>query len=179
MAQTPINNMKFKCKNTGKIIEFAPVMINASLVSAQNRKRYYWANFPIAESYDRGLTLQSIVDRDVERRWLNPKNTVKTIRGLKWDTSGKGYFSQQDRAYSIFGKHPTIPTARTITKLNVVFENGKIGCLEFHEAERLQGFPDHWTAIIIQKEKRGAVIGNAVNVEVVKHIMKNLCNQNV
>ena len=34
--------MKFRCKTTGKIISWEPIMINASLVSAQNRKRLFW-----------------------------------------------------------------------------------------------------------------------------------------
>ena len=43
-----------------------PIMINSSLVSAQNRKRYYWTNIPnIQQPNDKGILLEDIVDPDV------------------------------------------------------------------------------------------------------------------
>lgn len=39
-----------------------PVRINSSLVSAQNRVRLYWANFPIEQPEDRGITLDDILE---------------------------------------------------------------------------------------------------------------------
>ena len=46
-----------------------PVFINSSLVSAQNRQRYYWANWQITQPADKGIVLADIlecgeVDRD-------------------------------------------------------------------------------------------------------------------
>jgi DNA (cytosine-5)-methyltransferase 3A len=38
-----------------------PVLINSALVSAQNRERLYWANFPIRQPEDRGILLKDIV----------------------------------------------------------------------------------------------------------------------
>jgi site-specific DNA-cytosine methylase len=38
-----------------------PVLINSALVSAQNRERLYWANFPISQPVDRGVLLKDIV----------------------------------------------------------------------------------------------------------------------
>lgn len=42
-----------------------PVLINSSLVSAQNRERFYWANFPISQPDDKGILLKDIVLSDV------------------------------------------------------------------------------------------------------------------
>jgi site-specific DNA-cytosine methylase len=154
-----------------------PIMIDATLVSAQQRKRYFWTNIEgIEQPEDLGLTVRHIIDVSKQRKYLSPVNVVKSKRGVKWDTSGKGYFSQQDRAYSILGKFPTIPTARTITKLNVLFEDGSIGVLNWHEAERLQCIPDNYTdlGLVNRVEKRGAVIGNCFNVDVMAHILKSL-----
>lgn len=39
-----------------------PVMINASLVSAQNRKRLFWCNFPVTQPEDRGILLKDILE---------------------------------------------------------------------------------------------------------------------
>ena len=38
-----------------------PVMVNAALVSAQSRKRLFWANFPISQPTDRGIVLSDIL----------------------------------------------------------------------------------------------------------------------
>lgn len=38
-----------------------PVMINSALVSAQNRKRLYWANFEITQPEDKGILLRDII----------------------------------------------------------------------------------------------------------------------
>lgn len=39
-----------------------PVVINSSLVSAQNRVRLYWANFPISQPQDKGIELSSVLE---------------------------------------------------------------------------------------------------------------------
>lgn len=159
-----------------KELGVTPILIDASLVSAQQRKRYFWTNIPnIQQPKDGGIIINDIID-DVERKWIEPKNLIKTSRGVKWDTSGKGYFSQQDRAYDVMGKFPTIPTARTITKANILFRDGKIGVLTWQELEKLQGLPVGYTDLGEgnRSEKRGGVIGNAFNVDVVAHILSFL-----
>lgn len=45
-----------------------PVEINSALVSAQNRKRLYWANFEIKQPEDRGVMLQDIIEEGVVDR---------------------------------------------------------------------------------------------------------------
>lgn len=150
-----------------------PIMINASLVSAQNRKRLFWTNIPnITLPEDKGILLKDIIDWDTPRKWRR-ENTKPTKSGVNWDKSGKGYASQQDRAYKLDGKFPTIPTARTITKVNFVNEQGDIGVLHWHEIEKLQGLPKGYTDLGENNriEKRGGILGNAFNVDVVAHIL--------
>jgi len=151
-----------------------PVMIDAALVSAQQRKRYFWSNIPITQPEDRGLVIKDILISNTERKYIEVTNPIKTARGIKWDKSGKGYFSQQDRAYSVSGKFPTIPTARTITKANILFDDGRVGVLDYMELETLMGLPHGYTKDIKQKEKRGGAIGNGFHVEVVAHILKHI-----
>lgn len=152
------------------------VMIDAALVSPQNRKRLFWANIPLKQPEDRGIVLKDIIDLNAERKFRDVANPIKTKNGIRWDTSGKGYFSQQDRAYSITGKFPTIPTARTNTKINFLFEDGRIGVMNWDEVEKLQSLPVDYTDLGSgnRVEKRGGVIGNAFNIEVIKHVLKNL-----
>jgi len=37
-------------------------LINSALVSAQNRNRYYWTNFPVTQPEDKGILLKDILD---------------------------------------------------------------------------------------------------------------------
>lgn len=156
-----------------RTIGVEPIMIDAALVSAQNRKRYFWTNIPgVTQPQDQGINIIDVI-RDQQREEVFIKvPLIQTRRGVKWDTSGKGYFSQQDRAYSWGGKFPTIPTARTITKMKYVDFYGKIRQMTYEDIEEMQGLPRGYTSSIVQKEKRGGVIGNAFNVDVVAHILK-------
>ena len=94
-----------------------PIMINASLVSAQNRKRLFWTNIPnVKLPEDKGILLKDILEPKVDDCYtVKPKsNTIRTSgRGSgvddkhNWDTIrigqiGKG--GQGDRIYSPDGK---------------------------------------------------------------------------
>lgn len=39
-------------------------LINSSLLSAQNRQRYYWTNFEVSQPNDKGILLKDIIDDD-------------------------------------------------------------------------------------------------------------------
>jgi site-specific DNA-cytosine methylase len=84
--------MRFRCKTTGKIIDWDATCINSALVSAQNRERLYWANFPISQPVDRGILLKDVV---LPNTWpgiqcLSPKEREYMDRPVKggrthWD----------------------------------------------------------------------------------------------
>lgn len=38
------------------------VLINSALVSAQNRQRYYWCNWPVSQPEDRGILLRDVIE---------------------------------------------------------------------------------------------------------------------
>jgi site-specific DNA-cytosine methylase len=151
------------------------IEIDAGLVSAQNRKRLFWTNIPgVTQPKDKRIVLRDIVDLTIERKWQLPNNIIKTANGIKWDTSGKGYASQQDRANNLDNKHPTVPTSRTNTKCKFVADNGaSVGMLTWEEIEKLQGLLVGYTDLgkDNRQEKRGACLGNAFNVDVVTHIL--------
>lgn len=63
-----LENVKMKKEHLGVITSFLgvnPVLINSALVSAQNRQRYYWANWPISQPADRGIMLKDIIETGV------------------------------------------------------------------------------------------------------------------
>jgi DNA-cytosine methyltransferase len=51
-----------------------PILINSSLVSAQNRKRLYWTNIPVSQPEDRNIILSDILDN-------NQDSNPSAIRG--------------------------------------------------------------------------------------------------
>lgn len=66
-----LENVKMKKEWVAVISEILGVEaieINSALVSAQNRKRLYWANFPISQPKDRGIFLPDILEHGVVDR---------------------------------------------------------------------------------------------------------------
>ena len=48
-----------------------PIMINASLVSAQNRKRLFWTNIQgVTQPQDKGILLKDILEKDVDEKYI-------------------------------------------------------------------------------------------------------------
>jgi DNA-cytosine methyltransferase len=62
-----LENVKMKKEYLDVISEHlgaGPVLINSALLSAQNRQRYYWANWEFGQPEDRGILLADILDKD-------------------------------------------------------------------------------------------------------------------
>lgn len=67
-------NVKFLLENVrmkkefevviSRLLNVKPVLINSALVSAQNRKRLYWANWTITQAEDKGVLLKDIIQGD-------------------------------------------------------------------------------------------------------------------
>lgn len=100
-----------------EVLGVEPIMINAALVSAQNRKRLFWTNIPnVTLPEDRGILLRDILEPKVDESFYvkDKSNTIRTSgRGSgiddkhNWDTIRIGEFNkggQGDRIYSPDGK---------------------------------------------------------------------------
>lgn len=162
-------------------LQVEPKEINSSLVSAQNRIRLYWTNIPFNEMpKNKGLKIKDIIYDDNHKVFSDKRidNTRKFTKNyIKWDLSGKGYWSQQDRAYFKNGKMCTIPRARAITKLNIWLGENKYRNCHPIEAERLQTIPDNYTAIIKSPNKRMCLVGDGWTVDIIKHILKPIAKE--
>ncbi len=96
-------------------------------------------------------------------------NLVFTKNYVQWDTSGKGYKSQQDRAHYDSGKMCSVPAGRTENKINVLVED-KIRRLTPTECARLQTVPE-WYEWVVSDTQIYRMLGNGWTVEVIKHIL--------
>lgn len=156
-----------------------PIMIDSADFSAQIRKRYYWTNIPVKLEYQKSdLVLNDILYehdynvRDFRKykdsvKW-NKENTI-----CRYDSSGKGYYSQASRCRKPIIKSNTL-TASGNDKNNIWIDDYKCRVLHPIEAERLQTLPDNYTSCLTSKVKRSEVCGNGWTVEVIAHIFKNL-----
>ncbi len=122
-----------------------PVMIDAALVSGQNRKRLFWCNWKVKQPVDRGIT-----------------GKYCQYRRNHW-------------RYNKCGKCPSLTANMGSGGNNVPYKiigDNKIKLTPI-ECERLQCFPDNWTEGV-SNTQRYKQLGNAVNTDVVKHIFNEL-----
>jgi site-specific DNA-cytosine methylase len=134
-----------------------PVMFDASLVSAQSRKRLFWTNIKFDLPKDRGILLKDILqpDGEVDERML--------VKGGKSACIDANYHKGSSVEHAIKKK------VRTMVKVG----REVIRKLTPIECERLQGLPDNYTDGIAMTQ-RYRCCGNAFNVDVVAHILRHI-----
>lgn len=157
-----------------------PIHINSADFSAQTRHRYYWTNIPIAKWEDKHILFSDIMDTEGEFITRSIEQYADTIKwskdkmSVKWDTSGKGYYSQANRAKLPNQKWNTVCASRAESKGNVWLGNNMIRLVTMSELEKLQTLPVGYTECLKNKEKRGKGIGNGWTVDVIAHILSGL-----
>lgn len=172
------NDVKFMLENTTMKLEtlqvineymgITPTMINSNLVSAQNRKRMYWASWlpeGIPQPKDKGVLLNEILDPNIHTRHDAPlKLKSKCLR-----RGGKGS--------PLGGKHewdsPFKVTSREVAKnLPVYFHKRRFS---IPEKERLQGVPVGYTMNAgVTENQASDMIGNGWEVRTIAHIFNYL-----
>lgn len=158
-----------------------PYEINSADFSAQIRNRYYWTNIPVAKWDKNDITFADIMDSPdthfLSRSIEQYADTIKWSKdglSMKWDTSGKGYYSQANRAKLPNQKWNTVCANRAESKGNVWLGNNTIRLITMSELEKLQTLPVGYTSCLKNKEMRGKCIGNGWTVDVIAHIFRGL-----
>jgi len=176
-----------------------PIMINSSLVSAQNRERLYWTNIPvIGQPNDKGILLKDIIEdgeclKDKSQTILatlykeNAKSMIKRNKQglliLKNIYPKKG---QNGNVYSIFGKCKTLSAGVGIKGNGIGSSNApKIESINSDgwrklsplECERLQTVPDGYTKYVSDTQRYKA-LGNGWTVDVISFIFSFLRGEN-
>jgi site-specific DNA-cytosine methylase len=169
-----------------EVLGVQPIMINASLVSAQNRKRLFWTNIPnVIQPEDRGILLKDIIESgDVDRLksycidanyWKGASLEHYLSKGVR-----QLVFSSEKRRTDVRilnEKSNTLTSSyRGVldgdSRMGVIIDD-KVRKLTPIECERLQGLPDNYTEGV-SNTQRYKTLGNAFNVDVVAHILKHL-----
>ena len=176
-----------------------PIMINSSLVSAQNRERLYWTNIPvIGQPSDKAILLKDIIEdgeclKDKSQTILatlykeNVKSMIKRNKQglliLKNIYPKKG---QNGNIYSIFGKCKTLSAGVGIKGNGIGSSNApKIESINSDgwrklsplECERLQTVPDGYTKYVSDTQRYKA-LGNGWTVDVISFIFSFLRGEN-
>jgi DNA (cytosine-5)-methyltransferase 3A len=174
-----------------------PVMFNASLVSAQSRKRLFWTNIPFELPADRGIVLKDILQPDGEvdeRMVMNGKafcltatyskaspseceiqNSINRKQRTMVKVGHIGINTQGNRVYDTAGKSCTLSAngGGLGAKTGLYDVEDRIRKLTPIECERLQGLPDNYTEGVATTN-RYKCLGNAFNVDVVACILERL-----
>lgn len=178
----------------------SPIMINSSLVSAQNRMRLYWTNIPnIKAPEDRNIKLKDIIQEDYDGIWVYPRGgnlggvrsyneKSPSITTSSWQHNftiyNKDPTSAGLRGYKIDNKWIQIPTlnknnkSNTLTssgrnKTDFIYINGKIRRFTLKETEKLQTVPCGYTSCISDNQ-RYKCLGNCWTVDVIAHLFSFL-----
>lgn len=174
-----------------------PVFINSSLVSAQNRQRYYWTNIGngnIEQPEDKNIYLKDILEDGFTNRHKslcldanyfkggNLKNYFeKHRRQLIFSKDGLCHIADADlrgndcikRVYHPDGKCPTLTTMGGGHREPKILYNDGWRKLTPIECERLQTLPDNYTDEI-SNSQRYKCLGNGWTVDVIAHILKHM-----
>lgn len=168
-----------------------PVIINSALVSAQNRERLYWANFPIEQPSDKGIKLIDILEDTemigpsaIRGRRLNKA----TILGRRLNDKGKR--EDYNKEIPITQCLEVRATNRdksncltTVAKDNVLttmpigrhpdaFKNNlPFRYYTIKEYCRLQTVPENYFDGVVSENQIRKMIGNGWTVDVIAHIL--------
>ena len=103
-----------------------PVMFNASLVSAQCRKRLFWTNIPFDLPEDRGILLKDILEAEVDEKFYTKKEMTTTPNKKEGEFVQLGYFGAENeckvggaalRVYDPKAKAPTLASVGHLIKV--------------------------------------------------------------
>jgi DNA (cytosine-5)-methyltransferase 3A len=160
-----------------KLLGVEPIMINSSLVSAQNRKRLYWTNIPnVEQPIDLNIKLDDVI--------LSTHKVIKLVpfveKKIELLKNKYGYIPNKFNPYNlseIKDKCPCLTAeGNSQTKSSsVIMHNGTcFTMLESGDWERIQTLPIGYTECLLSEGSQKTVIGNGWTVDVIAHILRNI-----
>ncbi|MCR1833080.1 DNA (cytosine-5-)-methyltransferase [Oceanobacillus caeni] len=154
-----------------------PIMINSCLVSAQDRKRYYWTNIPnVTQPEDKELLLKDIVvpAKEVpDKYWYKQEFTYHGDDKRPIATLHIKGHDILKRVYGLNQKAPTLTACRGGNLQKKALQNGKPRKLTPTEYERLQTVPEGYTEGVADTHRYN-MLGDGWTVDVIAHILSGL-----
>lgn len=157
-----------------------PVMIDSNLFTAQDRKRNYWTNIPIAPlptSCD--IVLKDIMDNNVDEKYFYDKPF--TYNGEDKKVQATLHINGHDILKRVNNKNfksPTLTSCRGGNLQKKVFDNGRCRKLTPNEYRKLQTIPD-WYKMNVSDSQIYNMCGDGWSIEVIKHIFKGLIESQI
>lgn len=193
-----LENVVMKKEHEQVITEYlgvSPILINSSLVSAQNRQRLYWTNIPhIVQPTDKGIKLSDILD-DVH---MSSAGAIRgrrlgkaTILGRRLNNEGRreDYNKQIPITQCLEVRATNREKSNcltTVAKDNVLttmpigrhpdaFGQGlPFRYYTVREYCRLQTVPEDYFDGAVSENQARKMLGNGWTVDVVSHILRNM-----
>ena len=191
-----LENVKMKAEHQNIISEMLgvkPILINSSLVSAQNRERLYWSNFEITQPTDKGINLIDILETD---KLINPspirgrRLNKATILGRRLNERGvrddynkdvpitqclevRATNTNKSNCITTVGKDNVLTTMPIGRHKDAFKNNLPFRYYTLKEYCRLQTVPENYFNIVSESQAK-KMLGNGWTVDVVAHIFKGL-----
>ena len=174
-----------------KSLGVEPIMINSGLVSAQERKRYYWTNIDAKNNPKKqDLVLEDIMMGADEVKELENNSRMNFWYDNDFEFHGlskrvcatlKFSFSAHDivkRVYNPKFKSPALTACRGGNLQKKVYQDGKCRKLTPLEYERLQTVPEGYTNVkVVSNTRRYNMLGDGWTVDVIVHLLKGMKDQ--
>lgn len=133
-----------------------PILINSFLVSAQNRRRFYWTNIlNVTQPENKHIQLRDVLEPKIDEKYYI-KLKSNTVR-----SSGRGSGINDRHNWDSIRLYDDSIVPKPI---------GEVRKFTLLECERLQTLPDGYTDVGISNTQRYKCIGNAWTVDVIAHI---------
>jgi DNA (cytosine-5)-methyltransferase 3A len=149
-----------------KSLGVLPIRINSSLVSAQNRDRYYWTNIPgITTPEDKGILIS-----DIDEKAIGGCGTRNQFAGNYYPDGIRKKYDEPNFTVRKDFKSNCLTCGGNLHK--IMLDNGLRRFLTIDEWEKLQTLPVGYTDIPgLSITDRKCAIGNGWTIDVIIHIL--------
>lgn len=175
MVENVDSNNKVDLAEISDKLGVQPIMIDSNLFSAQDRKRNYWTNIPIAHLPESNpLVLKDIMDENVDELYFYDKEF--SYHGDDKKVCATLHIKGHDILKRVNNKNfksPTLTSCRGGNLQKKVFDGGRCRKLTENEYRKLQTIPD-WFKMDVAKSHIYNMCGDGWTIEVVKHIFKGI-----
>jgi site-specific DNA-cytosine methylase len=185
-----LENVKMKKEHLAVISEklnIEPIFINSALVSAQNRKRYYWCDWGASAPDDKSVTLSDILENlpdDHIGVAVRDKSKCIRVGGRSYPFGSKQEWDSPFQRIDKIGKlKPGIIKAACLTggahsggnhsDMDILHSESATRRYSAVECERLQTVPDNYTDHV-SNTQRYKMLGNGWTVDVICHLFKSM-----